>query len=153
MKTQELYLKTVFCCMACDGNIAPEEITLVKNLVAENTLFHGLDAETALNAYIVEINREGTAFLKKYLDELSQAALSDDEQLTIVNLAIQTIESDQRIEYTEIKFFKKIRARLPLSDEQILQQHPDKEDFLLPDIIESELPQWDNLAFSDISLQ
>ena len=74
-----------------------------------------LDAETALNAYIVEINREGTAFLKKYLDELSQAALSDDEQLTIVNLAIQTIESDQRIEYTEIKFFKKIRARLPLS--------------------------------------
>ena len=39
------------------------------------------------------------------------------------------------------------------SDEQILQQHPDKEDFLLPDIIESELPQWDNLAFSDISLQ
>lgn len=153
METQELYLKTVFCCMACDGNIAPEEIATAKHLTSNTTLFNDLDTEATLNAYVAEINQKGSAFLQKYLDELSQATLSDKEQLIIVNLAIKTIESDQRIEYAEVKFFKKIRARLSLTDEQILEQHPDKEDFLLPDIIESELPQWDNLAFSDITLQ
>ena len=29
MKTNELYLKTAFCCMACDGDIATEEIELI----------------------------------------------------------------------------------------------------------------------------
>lgn len=34
MNNQELYLKTVFACMAYDGSIADEEIQLVRDLVA-----------------------------------------------------------------------------------------------------------------------
>lgn len=30
MTLQEIYLKTVFCCMACDGDIAPEEIEIIR---------------------------------------------------------------------------------------------------------------------------
>lgn len=29
MVIKELYLKTVFCCMACDGDIAKEEFSLL----------------------------------------------------------------------------------------------------------------------------
>lgn len=28
MKTNELYLKTLFCCCACDGEIAQEEVDM-----------------------------------------------------------------------------------------------------------------------------
>ena len=30
MERKKLYLKTIFCCMACDGEIAKEEIEIVK---------------------------------------------------------------------------------------------------------------------------
>lgn len=139
--------------MSCDGDIAEEEVEMVKKMVTETSLFEGIDTETLLNTYIAEINENGALFLKKYLNELSNEQLSESEQHEIVDLAIKTIEADNRIEYSEVKFFKKIRSRLTLTDEQILDRHPDKEDFLLPDIHVMEDPEWGNVTFANISLK
>lgn len=52
-----------------------------------------------------------------------------------------------------VKFFKKIRSRLSISDEAILAEHPDKEEYLLPDINIAEAPQWDNSTnFSQVTI-
>ena len=92
-------------------------------------------------------------FLQTYLKELNSAGLNETEQLLIASLAIKAIEADNRIEYAEVKFFKKIRSRLTISDEAILAEHPNKEDFLLPDINKAEVPQWDDSThFSQISI-
>lgn len=80
--------------------------------------------------------------------------MNKQEQLLLVSLAIKAIEADNSIEYAEVKFFKKIRSKLTISDEAILAEHPDKEDFLLPDINITEIPQWDDSThFSQISIQ
>lgn len=153
MTTQELYLKTMFCCMACDGDIASEEIDLVKTIAIQTSLFEGLEVEDMLNAYVSAMNQNGVRFLSQYLQELSLFELTDEEALQIIRLSIMMIEADNRIEYSEVKFFKKIRSRLSLSDEQILAQHPDKEDFLLPDNDTFEDPVWDDhIVFTNISL-
>ncbi len=152
MTTQELYLKTIFCCMACDGDIATEEIAMVRKMATDTSLFGELDVESIINGYVKEINSNGVRFLNSYLNELSEATLSDEEQFVIVKLSIETIEADNKIEYSEVKFFKKIRNRLSLTDEQILGQHPDKEDWLLPDINVAEDPVWENVEFENIDL-
>ena len=153
MTKQELYLKTMFCSMACDGDIAQEEIEMVKAIAMQTPMLEGLDVENVLNTYVSAINQDGSLFLKKYLNELSEVDLTSEEELQIVELSIRMIEADTRIEYSEVKFFKKIRSRLSVSDEQILAQHPDKEDFLLPDIDVMEEPIWnDNVTFADIHL-
>ena len=73
--------------------------------------------------------------------------LTSSEQLLILSLHIKAIEADNRIEICRSKFFKKIRSRLTISDEAILAEHPNKEDFLLPDINITEIPQWDDSTF------
>lgn len=153
MTKEDLYLKTVFCCIACDGNIATEEVDMVRDLCTKNNIFHSVDSENRLNSWISEINEQGGMFLQSYLKELNSVELNKTEQLLLVSLAIKAIEADNRIEYAEVKFFKKIRSRLSISDEAILAEHPDKEDFLLPDINIAEIPQWDNgTHFSQISI-
>lgn len=153
MTKDELYLKTVFCCIACDGDIATEEVDMVRDLCAKDGIFHNLDSEECLNSWITEINEQGGVFLQTYLKELNSVDLNETEQLLIVSLAIKAIEADNRIEYAEVKFFKKIRSRLTISDEAILADHPNKEDFLLPDINITEVPQWDDSThFSQISI-
>ena len=148
-----MYLKTIFCCMACDGEIAREEIDVVRRLASVHELFSEVGIKSCLNDWIAAMNEDGGAFLNAYLNELSAAGLSSSEQLFIVDLAIQTIEADKRIEYSEIKFFKKIRCRLSVSDEEILEKHPDKGDFLLPDVQMAEEPGWNkNIQFAEISL-
>ena len=154
MTKEELYLKTIFCCIACDGNIATEEVDMVRDLCAKDRIFHNLDSEEYLNSWITEINEQGGAFLQTYLKEINSVELNEQEQLLLVSLAIKAIEADNSIEYAEVKFFKKIRSKLTISDEAILAEHTDKEDFLLPDINITEIPQWDDSThFSQISIQ
>ena len=154
MTKEELYLKTIFCCIACDGNIATEEVDMVRDLCAKDRIFHNLDSEVYLNSWITEINEQGGAFLQTYLKEINSVELNEQEQLLLVSLAIKAIEADNSIEYAEVKFFKKIRSKLTISDEAILAEHPDKEDFLLTDINITEIPQWDDSThFSQISIQ
>ena len=97
-------MKTIFCCMACDGEIAKEEIELVKYLSSEYDIFSEVEIETCLNKWISSINENGALFLKEFLNELSEANLSASEQMLVVDFAIRTIEADKRIEYSEIKF-------------------------------------------------
>lgn len=147
MTKEELYLKTIFCCIACDGDIATEEVDMVKDLCAKDNIFHDVDSEKYLNSWITEINEQGGMFLQSYLKELISVDLNGTEQLLIVSLAIKAIEADNRIEYAEVKFF------ITISDEAILAEHPNKEDFLLPDINITEIPQWDySTHFSQISI-
>ena len=151
MNTQELYLKTIFCCMACDGDIANEEIALVHDITSKQDVFDGMDVNAVINGYVASINANGALFLKQYLKELSSQELSNEEQKMIVDFALQTIFADNRIEYSEVKFFKKIRSRLSITDEEILANHPDVEDFLLPDINVAEDPIWENVVFDKIN--
>ena len=154
MTKDELYLKTIFCCIACDGDIATEEVNLVRNLCIKDNIFHNVDLEKLINSWISEINEQGGTFLQSYLNELSSMALTETEQLQLVSLAIKAIEIDNHVEYAEVKFFKKIRSILTISDEAILAEHPNNEDFLLPNINVTEIPQWDNSThFSQISIQ
>lgn len=153
MKIQELYLKTLFCCMACDGDIAKEEVALVRDITSKQDIFDGMDVNAVINGYVTSINANGALFLKQYLKELSSQELSNEEQKTIVDFALQTIFADNRIEYSEVKFFKKIRSRLSITDEEILANHPDVEDFLLPDINVEEDPIWENVVFEKIEVK
>lgn len=152
MNTSELYLKTIFCCMACDGNIATEEVRLVNEMTSRQVLFTDIDVEAKINEFVASINAQGALFLKQYLQELEVQELSSEVQMKIMDFAIQTIFADSKIEYSEVKFFKKIRSKLSLSDEQILTQHPDIEDFLLPDLNVIEDSEWNNVVFENINL-
>lgn len=153
MTKEELFLKTVFCCIACDGEIATEEVSLVREMSKNDTFFSSIDFEKYINSWIAEINEHGAVFLQSYLKEISAVELNENEQLTLVSLAIKAIEADHRIEYAEVKFFKKIRSRLTVSDEAILAEHPDKEDFLLQDVNVADSFEWDgSVKFTQISI-
>lgn len=65
---------------------------------------------------------------------LSNANLLEDEEFTVIDFAIKTINADEEVKYSEIKFFKNIRHRLKIIDENILSVYPHIEKFLEEDI-------------------
>lgn len=162
MNTGELYLKTAFACMACDGEIANEELELVKHFATSSTLFEGLEIEKQLNEYVAEINDQGLSFLAGYINNIVNAQLTEQQELDLAKIAIKMIEADKKIEYSEISFFKQIRSKLNVSDEKLLDLFQDEtlfekfpevepEDLLLPDI--KEAVDWGlNIAFQNIAL-
>lgn len=152
MEVKELYLKTLFCCSACDGEIAPEEVSLVKQISENDRAFDGMDVAGVLNQYVEQINNKGRAFLQEYLRAVGDTNLSDSETLKLIELAVKMIEADQQVLYSEVKFFKKIRSNLRISDSEILKALPEAEYYLLPDVmVDSKEDDWSEISFAPIS--
>lgn len=161
----KLLLKSAFCCMASDGHIDKREIDLIKTMCENSPLFEGFNFQEEINTLVNKINTKGKEFLSYYFDLLKSSSLTEKEELALIDFAIQTIRADEQIEYSEIKFFKNIRHRLKISDENILKVFPDIEQFLEEDIITetfldkitnqyleaAELPQFELLSSFDTS--
>ena len=130
----KLLLKTAFCCMASDGHIDNREVAVIKAMCKKSPLFETFNFEEEINLLVSKINLEGKEFIQYYFDLLSNTNLSEQEALTLIDFAVQTIKADEQIEYSEIKFFKNIRHRLKISDEAILKAYPGLEFFLEEDI-------------------
>jgi uncharacterized tellurite resistance protein B-like protein len=131
----KLLLKTAFCCMASDGHIDKREISLIKSMCEKSELFSDFNFQEEINNLIHKINTTGKEFIAHYFEILGKAELTEQEELTLIDFSIQTIKADEQIEYSEVKFFKNIRHRLKISDENILKIFPDIEIFLEKDIV------------------
>ena len=135
LQFDKLLLKTAFSCMACDGDIDKREIKLIKRLHKEKKTFGDLDVNTEMDNLLIAINKDGHQFMRDYFDELTTSELTEANELNLIEVAIDTIKADEKVEYSEIKFFKVIRSKLKIDNESILEKHPDFEDYLEQDII------------------
>ena len=104
----KLLLKTAFSCMACDGDIDKREVSLIKKLHQEKKIFGEIDINIELKNLLSEINKDGQLFLKSYFADLSSEVLKEEDELKLIEVAIETIKADDKVEYSEIKFFKLI---------------------------------------------
>lgn len=131
----KLLLKTAFSCMACDGDIDKREVALIKAMHQKEKIFGEIDINQELDKLLLEINRDSHNFLRSYFKELTSTELAEQEELKLIEVAINTIKADDKVEYSEVRFFKVIRSKLKIANEPILALHPDFEEYLEQDII------------------
>ena len=153
MEQDELLLRTAFACMSCDGDIASEEVDLIKQMSKEKQLFGEIDIDKELDELVKEINLKGKGFLKQYLVNLAEESLTEEQEVKVADVAVQTIRADNRIEYSEIKFFKVLRSNLKnVSDETLLERIDGiDENYLAQDIQADYLQMYDDY-FNTIEL-
>ena len=139
--------------MSCDGDIAPEEIDLIKQMATEKHLFGDIDIDKELDKLVDEINLKGKGFLKQYLISLAEQTLTEEEELKVADVAVQTIRADNVVQYSEIKFFKVLRSNLKVvSDETLLEKIDGiDENYLAQDIRADYLQMYDDY-FNTIEL-
>ena len=89
----------------------------------EKHLFGVIEIDKELDELVKEINLKGKGFLKQYLVSLAELTLTEEQELNVADVAVQTIRSDNKVEYSEIKFFKVLRSNLKVvSDETLLEK-------------------------------
>jgi uncharacterized tellurite resistance protein B-like protein len=156
---KKILLKTAFSCMACDGNIDKSELALIQQIEDKQQLFGIDDFTNEINALFNEINNTGKDFLRGYLKELGNHNFSVEQQIKIIEISIKMMKADGIEKYSEFKFFKILRSKLNISDDEIIQklgvQFDNLEsDYLSQDIISSrylEILQNEYFSTFDIS--
>ena len=119
--------------MACDGKIDSKEVRYIETITSGNEMFKSVNVKSLLRDYVDRINDDSRVFFNDLFSEFETVRLSQEDELTLIEFAISTIEADDRIDYNEIKFFKGIRSYLKVSDEIILAKFPNKEDYIAQD--------------------
>jgi len=154
---ERLLLLTAFTCIACDGEIAKDEVSLLKEMASENKVFGDIDVDKVLETLIKQLEEQGIALLEEYFEMLSSAELSEDEQVKVLQVASDAINADNVIEYSEIKYFKSIRRCLSVADDVILEKVTGIEDFWLEqdvtDISLSAENIYTSLQFADLKIE
>ena len=120
----KLLVKTVFSFMTCDGHISPKEIDFLKALAQEKADLSGIDIDAELNQLTELINLKGLDFFDDYFKKLNNATLTEDQELLLLESAIQTITADDQVKREEINFLKILRTALKSPDQKILDKFP-----------------------------
>ncbi|QNA44301.1 tellurite resistance TerB family protein [Lacibacter sediminis] len=131
----KLLLKTAFCCMASDGHIDKREVAIIESMCEKSPLFSDFNFHDEINLLVTKLNTDGKEFIKYYFDLLDKSSLTEEEEMNLIDFALHTINADEQVEYSEVKFFKNIRHRLKVSDDKILSVHPDIEIYLEEDLV------------------
>lgn len=153
MEINEVLLKTAFSCAACDGEIAPSEVEMVEKLSAEKKLFGSLDVKKEMQLMVDDINKDGKVFLKNYLKMLADNNFTEDDELKIMQMAVWTIQADNKIEYSEIKFFKTLRSNFKVDDDTILQKVDGIDEMYLQQDIKRDYWELQEDYFSNIEIR
>lgn len=154
---ERLLLLTAFTCVACDGEIAKEEVALLKKMAQEKDVFGAIDIDKELEALVAQLKKEGHSLLEEYFDMLTSEEMTEEEQLKVLQVATDAIYADNVLEYSEIKYFKSIRRCFSVSDETILEKITGVEDFWLEqdttDISFSAENIYSSLQFKELKIE
>lgn len=134
MKTeafQNLLLKSAISVMACDGSIDESEIREIRNMAENEIYFMGFDIEEPFETSLSYIKKYGKKAINEYLNELSQLNLTEKQELLLIEVLIRTIESDNKIENSEVKFLQLVKSKLGISEETIIIQFPKQMNYLI----------------------
>ncbi|MFY0627775.1 MAG: TerB family tellurite resistance protein [Reichenbachiella sp.] len=119
-----ILLKTAFSFMTCDGDIDPNEVALIKKMAKEEAVFGQIDIDEELDNFIRGINSMGISYLKNYISIVKNTEFTPDQELSLVDMAVNTLYADGRVDYNEIRFFRIFRSLLGVSDALIKKKCP-----------------------------
>ncbi len=129
MKTQDFQdflFRSAITIIACDGIIDYVEIKEIK-LIAENEIyFMGFDYEKALDTQLSIIKDKGIKAINDYLEDLKTIELNKKQELTLIEVLIRTIDSDNKVNSNEIKFLQLVISKLRINEETLIVKFPNK---------------------------
>ena len=129
-----LLLRTAFSFMTCDGHIDKTEVLKIRDMDKANKLFGDIDITNELETMLEKINLKGMDFLKEYFRRVHKANLTAEQELDLIQVAVDIIYADEEVKEEEVKFLRVLRTMLKVSDERIISRFPQlAKDFMWDD--------------------
>ena len=124
-------LKSAVMAMACDGDIAEEEITEIKNIVANEIYFMDYDFEEPLKSNIENIKVNGKNAINQYLQEIVSCNLNEHQEVLLIEVILKMIQADTKIEDAELKFLQMAKSKLKTDEQTLIVKFPHQIDYLM----------------------
>jgi uncharacterized tellurite resistance protein B-like protein len=128
---KDFLFKSAVMAMACDGEIADEEIEEIKNMVANEIYFMGYDFEEPLKNNIDNIKTNGKNAINQFLQEIVTNELSEHQEILLIEVMLRMIEADKDVQHSELKFLQMAKAKLKIDEQTLIVKFPNNIDHLM----------------------
>lgn len=122
LKFKKILFNVAFCAMACDGEIADEEIEEMKFMDKKTTYFEDVDLSDELDELIKDLKESGKSIIDELFQQLSENEFNTIQELLILEIALKIIYSDTKIKKNEVNFIRFLRGKLRVPNEIILKR-------------------------------
>ncbi|WP_035671310.1 TerB family tellurite resistance protein [Flavobacterium sp. 83] len=123
--------KSAVMAMACDGDIADEEVIEIKKIVANEIYFLGYDFEEPLKVNIDNIKVNGRNAINLYLQEIVSNDLNEHQELLIIEILLRVIQADGKVEESESKFLQMVKSKLKVDEQTLIIKFPQQIEVLM----------------------
>jgi uncharacterized tellurite resistance protein B-like protein len=123
--------KSAVMAMACDGDIAEEEINEIKNIVANEIYFMGYDFEEPLKSNIKNIKVNGKNAINQYLQEIVTNDLNEHQEILLVEVLLRMIQADTKVEESELQFLHLVKSKLKTDEVTLITNFPNHINYLI----------------------
>jgi uncharacterized tellurite resistance protein B-like protein len=128
---KDFLFKSAVIAMACDGNIAEEEIAEIKNIVSNEIYFMGYELDAPLQINIDYLKQNGRNAVNQFLQEITSNDLNEHQELLLIEVLLKIILADTKIEENELRFLHLAKSRLKTDEQTLIIKFPHQVDYLV----------------------
>lgn len=129
---EHLLLETAFVFTAADGVVEEGEVEALSEFATKHHLAAPETLERLLSEWSERFNREGTGFMKDFLNSLPGLELSRKEKIRLLEMAALTAQIDHMVWEGERTFFKLLFYKLDLKESTVLKKVKGIDESYLP---------------------
>lgn len=128
---KDFLFKSAVIAMACDGDIAEEEINEIKNIVANEIYFMGYEFEEPLQKNIEAIKINGKNAVNQFLQEITNNDLNEHQELLLIEVLLKIIQADTKVEENELRFLHLAKSKIRIDEQTLIVKFPHHIDYLI----------------------
>ena len=135
------YLRIAYGCMACDGEIAPSEVSCLRSI----TIQMGQpprDVDSDLDAIRLEFVNDAAGMVNRAKDKLISEGLSHRDGTLLLDLLVQLVEADGTVRPSESRYIRELVRDVGLDREALREEHPEWRSYVAEGILAVERDEW-----------
>ena len=124
------YLRVAYGCMACDGDIAPTEVSCLRSIAVQMGQ-PGAEVEAALKRISNAFAADPAGTVGRAMEELRESRLSQEDAALLLDILVQLVEADGTIRHREAHFIRDLVRRLDLDRDALRRTNPEWRTYLV----------------------
>lgn len=124
------YLCVAYGCMACDGDIAPAEVSCLRSIAVQMGQ-PAEEVEATLASIRIAFADDPVGTVGQAMEELRESSLSHDDAVLLLDILVQLVEADGTIHHREADFIRDLVQRLALNRAALRRTHPEWRTYLV----------------------
>lgn len=121
-EVKKMFLDIAVAAISCDGDIDEREIDKIKEIEKSSPYFSEFDLSKPLNKSLEISMKDLNAFQNTLFESIKKANLDIVQQLSAIDVCLEIIAADEKIEKSEIVFVKSLRKNLTVSNDVVFER-------------------------------